>query len=405
MGLFNKRQKKETSHPEKQPSTPPKTSTAPDVTIEPSLDRPELLAIVAEKCPGAEKQGESLFYAKHSLHLTVEFGDMRCINGVYTVQLLFIAQHPWFDEDLVESVAGIGKTPDDAMRQGTEEFCAGVLYFLLAAFDCESDTFIDANVRGEKHTFRVPCVHSVLHKGAGKGTDLLALVKDELPHYLGTKRCYWIKLFSATIDGEPTCEVRINGTVYPDITDVLYREAIQREKVQGFVSDKEFILLIQQEDTWTLCPFNKQQVGDKTFRALHMMQEIHDEESAQRIMQNIRNNAPCHSLGLELVTFIPEIVAQQVVDFRDSDGLMPVVNHGKPDMELKKSQVRSYGYIEDAVFQFLRKQKPTEEEIKQLLALSTKFHVLSEAIQKGAKIQDLRLSQLVYFVDEDYIVW
>ena len=405
MGFFNKRKKAETPPPQKQPSVPTNAPTTPDVIVEPSLDKPELLAIVAEKCKGAEKQGEFLFYAKHSLHLTVEFGDMRCINGVYTVQLLFIAQHPWFDEDLVESVAGIGKTPDDAMRQGTEEFCAGVLYFLLAAFDCESDTFIDANVRGEKHTFRVPCVRSVLHKGAGRGTDLFEVVRDELPHYLGTKRCYWIKLFSATMNGEPTCEVRINGIVYPDITDMLYREAIRREKTEGFVSDKQFILLIQQEDTWTLCPFDKQQVGEKTFHALCLMQEIHDEESAQRIMQSIRDNAPSHSLGLELAAFIPEIVAQQVVNFRDNDGLMPVVNGGKPDVELKKSQVRSYGYIDDAVFQFLHKQKPTEDEIKQLLAVSAKFHVLSEAIQKGTKIEDLRISQLVYFVDDDYIVW
>lgn len=405
MGLFNKRQKNESPAPQKQPSVPANVSPAPDVTVEPSLDKPELLAIVAEKCPGAETQGEFLFYAKHSLHLTVEFGDMRCINSIYTVQLLFIAKHPWFDEDMVESVCGIGKTPDDALRQGTEEFCAGVLYFLLAAFDCKSDTFVDVNVRGEKHTFRVPCVRSVLHKGSGKGTDLFEVVKDELPHYLGTKRCYWIKLFSATMNGEPTCEVRINGTVYPDITDVLYREAVRREKTDGFVSDKEFLLLIQLEDTWTLCPFNKQQVGEKTFQALRLMQEIHDEESAQRIMQSIRDNAPSHSLGLELAAFIPEIVAQQVIDFRDSDGLMPVVNHGKPDVELKKSQVRSYGYIEDAVFQFLRKQKPTEDEIKQLLAISAKFHVLSEAMQKGTKIQDLRMSQLVYFVDDAYIVW
>ena len=110
-------------------------------------------------------------------------------------------------------------------------------------------------------------------------------------------------------------------------------------------------------------------------------------------------------LGIELVSFLPEIVAQQVVQFRDNDTLIPVVDRGKPEFELKKSQVRSFGYISDAVAQYLRKQRPTKDEIYQILALSAKFHALSEAIEKGAKLEDLRMSQLVYFVDSAYHIW
>ena len=60
----------------------------------------------------------------------------------------------------------------------------------------------------------------------------------------------------------------------------------------------------------------------------------------------------------------------------------------------------------DAVEQYLRKQHPTQEEIHHILRISGKFEVLTRAMQdKGIKAEDLRLSQLVYFVNDNYHVW
>ena len=42
---------------------------------------------------------------------------------------------------------------------------------------------------------------------------------------------------------------------------------------------------------------------------------------------------------------------------------------------------------------------------EQILAVSAKFHALSEGIEKGAKLEDLVFSPLVYFVSPDYRVW
>ena len=98
-----------------------------------------------------------------------------------------------------------------------------------------------------------------------------------------------------------------------------------------------------------------------TFKALRLFQNIVDEESAQKMKELIVSLAPTYDLGLELLTFTPEAFANQVVQYRDSDKLMPVINRGKPEHVLTKAQVRSYGYIEDAVFQYLHKAKPSEE--------------------------------------------
>lgn len=373
--------------------------------IQPTLDKAELLQIVTERCPGAEMQGDWLLYRKNMLRLTIEFGEMRRIEETYCVQLLFIVQHPWFDEDMVETVDGFGGDPDDAMRSGTEQFCTYVMPYLMQAFDCKGEEFLTADLRGHRHTFRIPEQMGVLHTGEGQETDLFAIVKDALPSYLGTKRCYWVKLYSSVMNGNVICGAMINGTISPGLTELLYKEIIPRRQTVRFSSDKEFVLLIQNEDTWKPCPFTKQEVGELVFRAFKVMQEIKDENSSKEISAAIRHAAPNLSVGTEIVAFLPEVLCQQVVQFMDNEHLMPVVNYGKPDCELKKSQVRSYGYIEDAIFQYLRKQKPTQDEINQILAMSGKFHAISEGIRKGIKLEALKLSQLVYFVDESYEVW
>jgi hypothetical protein len=235
--------------------------------------------------------------------------------------------------------------------------------------------------------------------------DLYALVKDELPRYFGTKHCYWVDLVTITVDGEPTCAASINGTAYPDLTDCLYREALAREKQPGLVTDRQFLLFIQQDETRRPCPFTKQDVGDLAFRALHLFQEIEDEASAMRVYTAIREAAPSRSLSVEVSAFLPEIVAQQVIQFRDSDTLVMSVGQDGPRTELRKSQVRSYGYLEDAVFQFLHKVKPSEDEIRQLLAMSERFHRLSETIEAGSSPKDVELSPFVYYVGDWYEIW
>ncbi len=410
MGLFDQF-KKNTNKPEKDVKPSEKTASADEkqekaLLIEPTLDKTELLAIVAEKCKGAEVQGDSLWYPEYRLRLRLEFGQMAHANGMYNVQLLFIVHHAWFDEELVESCAGVGKTPDEAMTRGTENFCAVVFTFLLAAFKCDCDNWLTADIMGRKCEFRIPCTRANMHMGIGESVDLWELVKDEMPHYLGTKRCYWVKLFSSSLNGIPNCEARINGIVYPDLTEILEKDVIKRNHAKlGFSSDKTFLLFIQKEETYQPCPFTKQEIGELTFRAIRLFQNIASEYTAEKANAMIRELSPNDSVAMEMISFLPEIFAQQVVQFRDNDTLIPVVNRGKPEIQLKKSQVRTYGYIEDAVEQYLRKQKPDNEEIGQILAMSSKFHAISQAIQNGSQIENLRLSQLVYFVNENYVPW
>ena len=119
------------------------------------------------------------------------------------------------------------------------------------------------------------------------------------------------------------CEAKINGTAYPDLADVLYQELLNRKEKQISI-DKCFLLLIQDEETYQPCPFTKQDVGDLTFLALDRLTEVTDEVSKQKAFQEIHKFSPDYSIAVELVAFLPEIMAQKIVNFRDNDALIPV---------------------------------------------------------------------------------
>ncbi|MDE7120960.1 MAG: hypothetical protein K2O42_02230 [Oscillospiraceae bacterium] len=385
---------------------PNSENSANPAMITPSLDQKELLAIVAQRCPGAEFRNDSLHYPALHLHVRLAFGSMNQVEHRFSVQLIFILQHPWFDENLIESCAGLGHTPEEAMKNGTESFCDGVLQFVISALqtnNSENSEILHAELMGQIHDFYIPAERPVLHRGvSSRSTDLWEILKEQIPAYLGTKRCYWIKLYSARIHDTPVCEVRINNTLYPDLTDLLMKEAFQNPEIR---MDKQFLLLIQKEDTFQPCPFEKQDVGQLTFMALDKMRMIKDPASHQKIFHEIQTICPDYSIAMELLSFLPEICAQMILEFRDNDSLIPVINYGKPKFELKKSQVRSYSYMEDAVEQYLRKIQPSQEDILNIVRISARFEVLTKALHENVPVENLQMSQLVYFVNENYHVW
>ncbi len=395
MGLFDRFKKK--------PSAPPDPAPAPQP--EHALpDAYEMLGIVLEKTKNGKRTGDTITFPTCHLQLGLEYGEMSVVKGRYCVQLLFLMIHPFFDEPLLESVAGVGNTPEEAVRQGTEQFCAGVLTFVLAALQCKGEKTLTSTLEGKPHIFHLPCVMAVQHFGVqGDGhCDLWELVADRIPDYLGTKRAYWIKLFIAYTE-QPICEARINGIVYPELTAVLQQAAARQTGISPHSSDKMFVLLIQDEATFTPCPYTKETVTALVETALDKMQGIHDAASCDRIFQEIASMAPDASLGTELCAFLPEIYSHTLYQYHQPDVVCPT--EGWTQGELRRSQIRSYGYMEGAVQQYLRSRQPSKEDHLPILRMSASFKALNQAVSSGSKMEHLTFAPLYYPVSADYHVW
>ena len=374
-------------------------------TLQPEEQRNILLDIVSTHCPGAVADGNTLHYAGQGLRVSLEFGKAHHRENHFSAQLIFMIQHDWFDENLVEPCASLGNSLEQALKMCAAEFSENILKPVLDALTNPGSDTVTAEIIHQKYLFHVPDKQLVLYRGKGKKINPWEVVKDKIPEYLGTKRVYWIKLFSADMGDKQICEATVNGTFCHDLTDLLYQEIFSRPNHEISIH-KLFLLLIQDESTYQPCPFTKQNVGDLAFLALDKMTDITDESSKQKAFQEIVNFCPDYSIAAELVAFLPEIMAQEIVNYRDSDSLIPVFDYGNPEFQLKKTQVRSYGYMTDAVQQYLKKYNPSREELFHILRISGKFETMSRAMQdRNIKVQDLRLSQLVYFVNQNYRVW
>ncbi len=373
-----------------------------------SLSVSQLLELVKGKSEGFQWKGDKeLENREAGLTLTVKIGDCGKGDEKYSAQLLFVMKHEYFDDEMVESSVGVGNSADHAMTVAVEAFCSGVLPFVLSSLKGDEGEKFSVTLNGNEHIFLAPKQRGIFHYGSSddKPVDLWNLVKDKIPQYLGTKKAYWIKLYSSYMGEKSACEVRINGIVYPDITDILYKHASSVESSSGFSSDKQFVLLIQDASTYRQCPFDIEQVRELTWEAIEEMKTVHDKDSHKAVFDEIRESTPIKSLGIELCTFIPEIYSQVIVNYRDSDGLMPVADRNSKSTVYMKSQIRSYGYIQYAIYRYIDKFRPSAEDNLKIVSLSAKFNGVNKAVSEGKKLSDIRTSVLGYIVDEEYTIW
>ena len=73
--------------------------------------------------------------------------------------------------------------------------------------------------------------------------------------------------------------------------------------------------------------------------------------------------------------------------------------------DFNKSQIRSYGYIEEAIFEYISKKKPTQQQIVRVISCSSTFNAINKSIQHGGKLENIMLSGITYSVDEDYTLY
>ena len=367
------------------------------------IEARELLGIIAAKIPGGTFNIDTLLYPEQLLSIRVRPVEVDPRRDTFAVLVQLTLMHPWFEEPMVLRLRGMdAHSPQEAFHIAMEGAIPQVAMVLHALRGGEG-AVLTAAFPGTPRTFR-------LYADTDRDDDLalLAAMRDKLPTILGTKRVYWGTVGTWCFDGKIYPELHINDVPFESFDEALIRFGIEHD----FLTRNDLhphaafrFLLVQDEATWERCPYTVQTVGDLTFRILYTLCSG-VKPSPDLLEEAVKSLAPDPSLATELVSFLPEIVAQQVLEFRDSDILIPVKKDGgTPDVRLTKPQVRSYGYMEDAVFQFLAKARPEQSALQQLLSYSGKFRMLNDDIQSGTPIANLRIPALVYDVDEEYEIW
>ena len=341
------------------------------------------------------------------------FDQIQEKQGIKMIVAVFTVYHKDFDEPIIEPVEVQGKTLKEAADTAVEIFHAVLWRTIEQAEKHSEPVHIPVELFGEHYDFDMYC-KSLVRIGVDTDREPVSLVKfimDEIPKYLGTKKYYWLRMYLAKDKEQSKIEIRLNGSVCVELP--AYFEDFVAEEMDGsehVECEKMYALFVQREDD--KCPFSKELVMDIAAETIERMADIRDAEDYEGMVKKSQLMAGDNKyLADEIRALIPEIFAKLTLGTREGDSLFLIGEDGESVTEFKKSQLRSYFYIQQAVLMYF-KTKPDKEKVGNIVTNSASYRAFRRAMDKAKeegndiKPEDLYVPGIRYRIGSgDYRVW
>lgn len=346
--------------------------------------------------------------------IDVQVGRLEESDGIKILQTIFIIKHDDFDEPLIEPVDSQGKDEIEAAKMAVEIFFGGVWHPLDQSINKKNPQHVSVDFLRQHYDFDMYC-QSVVRIGVKDKppTMLVNFLRTEIPKYLGSKKYYWLRIYLAKYKEKKIIEVRINGSVCVELPKY-FEEYVEKEMhaEETFVSEKQYAIFVQREDDQ--CPFKKEIVMNAAKETISMMEKINNHEEyvamADKLEELVEGDK---NIAAEIRVFIPEIFAKLTLGYREGDSLFLLEGEGddQQSLEFKKTQLRSYFYLQQVVLEYLSSQ-PEQEKVTRIVTNSVAFRELKRAIdtakEKGQELKpsDLYVPGTSYKIGhEGYRVW
>ncbi|WP_303804168.1 DUF6348 family protein [Ruminococcus flavefaciens] len=346
--------------------------------------------------------------------IDVQVGRLEESDGIMILQTIFIVKHDDFDEPLIDPVDSQGKDEQEVAKMAVDIFCGGVWHPLDQSIYKKNPIHVPVDFLRQHYDFDMYC-QSVVRVGVKdkQPTVLVNFLRTEIPKYLGSKKYYWLRIYLAKYKEKKIIEVRMNGSVLVELPKY-FEEYVEKEMFaeETFVSEKQYAIFVQREDDQ--CPFKKELVMKAAKETISMMEKINDHkeyvEMADKLETLVNGDK---GLAGEIRVFIPEIFAKLTLGYREGDSLFLLEGEGddQQSIEFKKTQLRSYFYLQQAVLEYLS-TNPSQESVTRIVTNSVAFRELKRAIDT-AKEQGKELKPIDLYVpgtsykigEENYRVW
>ena len=346
--------------------------------------------------------------------IDVQIGRQQEAEGIKMLQVVFIVKNDEeFDEALIEPVDSQGKTEEEAVQMAVDIFYGAVWHPLDQAMTKKNPTHISVDYLRQHYDFDMYC-QSVVRIGIKdkQPTMLLNYIKTDIPKYLGSKKYYWIRVYLAKYQDKQVCEVRINGSVCTELSKRFQPYIDGWDAEENFMSEKQYGIIVQREEDQ--CPFKKEIVMEGAQKCISEMVKITnrdeyvamakalEDELGAKLNEELNNSEQATTLGksiaAEIRIFIPEILAKLTLGYTEGDSLFLLEGEGdsQQSIEFKKTQLRSYFYLQQAVLEYLSGQ-PSQEDVTRIVTNSVAFRELRKVLDQ-AKEQNKQINPADLFV-------
>ena len=360
--------------------------------------------------------------------IDVQIGRTQEAEGVKMIQIVFIVKNDDFDEPLIEPVDAQGNSEVEAAQMAADMFFGAVWHPLDQAMSKKNPVHISVDYLRQHYDFDMYC-QSVIRIGIKEKQPVMLMnyIKTDLPKYLGSKKYYWIRVYLAKYQDKQVCEVRVNGSVCTELSKRFQPYIDGWDAEENFLAEKQYAIFVQREDDQ--CPYKKEIVIDGAKECIEKMVKITnrdeyiamsrelEESITAKLSEDITDKAQADALGrsiaAEIRIFIPEILAKLTLGYTEGDSLFLLEGEGdeQQSIEFKKTQLRSYFYLQQAVLEYIS-TRPEQQDVTRIVTNSVAFRemrkVMDQAKEQNREINpaDLFVPGTSYKIGVDgYKVW
>lgn len=352
-------------------------------------------------------KGDSLYCPKWEMTLTpkvVELGDRK-------VTLNIFVNSPKWGNELFECVSALGKDSEQAIGVACGSFIFSFIDGLRKMENDDNPEEIETEFAGKKHSWKVYRSDIV---GLGENTSnqnsnfYWNLLKDEIMKRLGNQKLCYVKIYIAKMSNQIIGECRIDDVKNEELSEVVAKAA-ESWSVKEFASQKMFFFIKQQDSTvipydyWGSEGFNV--IKDKVKTAMELFYRCDTDEDYDTLILRTSEKIGDYILAEECFSFIPEICAENAfheISYSEKLDILPV---GKEKVSYYKNQLSDYYSIQRAALTLLSSGvfgKDTDEIYRKYIEYSAVGHAVSSILQKGSKLDNIKMTALLFNVSENF---
>lgn len=342
--------------------------------------------------------------------IDVKIGKKEERENIKSVQFMFLVSSDSFDEPIIDPIDAHGPSDQEVVNMAVEIFSGGLWHPIDQSLFKKNPVHVPVTFLGQHYDFDM-YAHSIVRIGVEHNNDpkmLIAYIANEIPKYLGSKKYYWIRIFLAKQGDRQIVEARVNGSVCYELAKPLTEYVNTWEKTDSFRCEKQFAIFVNRAEDE--CPFKKEQVVEGAKFALERMVKISNPEEYQAFCKDLDEFTGNKDMATELRIFIPEIFAKLTLGYEEGDSLFlltgdPNSEEGGNRLEFRKTQLRSYFYIQQTILEYLG-TRPPQEDVQRIVFNSVAFRELRKAKEQGHEPKDLYVPGTAYRIgNPDYKVW
>ncbi|MBP1590561.1 MAG: hypothetical protein J6W65_04380 [Oscillospiraceae bacterium] len=357
----------------------------------------------------AERKGNSVYIPELKISITPNVHEVRenFVNIVFSI---------WSDEwetELTEVSVGAGNDTESALGMALGMFAYSFMNGLKNVAENRPAGNVTSYFAGNEHKWTVYASNIT---GAGNGkpdevSEYWELIGKDIVRRLGNQKITYVKVYTSRNGSNVICECRINDVPVPVLSKKL-ETVTEKWNVDGFVSEKQFFFIIQDDDTLRKYRYAGKEGREKLYNAvaeyMKLYGKVNSEEEFMSIVDDTAKITGDRTLAEECHCFIPEICAERVyADFLHIGDGMILLRPDDQAAEAFRSQLSDYMPLQEAVFRafnsgVLGDRHKTDEVFSSFVSQSSLKNVVDQAREQDATVEGLAVQQIIYHVDVDF---